>query len=103
RYLIPPSAYRLKNSIANTVLKRDVKLFVSELQMEPWSPIPIRILDEPTQRVLMNREIMLDTMAYVKRLPTDRVWLWGVEWWYWQKHQNNNSEPWDAAVEIFTN
>lgn len=102
RYLFPPSIYSLKYQFTSLFSDEHPAWIISELQMEPWSAYAIATMDQAAQEALMNERIMKDTIRYAERVPVSEVWLWGAEWWYWQKVYRGNDEPWNTAIDIFT-
>jgi len=90
---LPAGYYLLKSRL----LGRGYEDFwVSELQAEPWftnsSP-----LDTPVaiQEKSMNPERLQKHLGYAQHMGASRVFLWGVEWWYFQKEKNNDSRYWE--------
>ncbi|MEK7097470.1 MAG: hypothetical protein AAB906_01320, partial [Patescibacteria group bacterium] len=44
-----------------------------------------------------------DMMKFARRTGFREFYLWGVEWWYWEKEKNNNPEVWNTARTLFSN
>jgi hypothetical protein len=103
RYVIPPSFYHIKHAATNLLAHPENQSWIiSELQLEPWSPIDITQQDQATQMKLMNRAVFNEAIGYAQHVPVEEVWLWGVEWWYWQYQERNFAEPWLAAKLLFS-
>jgi len=103
RYPWPPAYYYYK---ANKIQKKYNldKIIVSELQAEPWSTGKnITQMDLKEQLNLFNRNDFENNLEYVKRAGFDEVYLWGVEWWYWLKKEQNMGEFWNVAKLIWQN
>jgi hypothetical protein len=94
---LPPAVYRYKAKIFGQDLD---KMFVSELQAEPWftssnpNNTPIEI-----QEQTMNTNRLLAHMDYAEKIGVPRAYLWGVEWWYWIKEERGDSRYWDIVKE----
>ncbi len=92
---LPAGLYRAK---ARLFGKNYENFFISELQGEPWfhnsSPLTT---DISTQEQTMNPSQLEKNIAYARRVGASRVYMWGAEWWYWQKTKEGNSAYWDIA------
>lgn len=89
-YPLTPAYYRYRAKSIEPFVK---KVFVSELQAEPWaregSPIPETPIIE--QKVYMNKDRISASVNFAKRAGFDEIYLWGVEWWYWLEKQGDDS------------
>lgn len=97
-YPLPPAHYYLKSRLIKLITGED-KVFVSELQMEPWLPMPILLTSFDEQKKSMNPEIFNKNIDYIKRTGLSPVYLWGAEWWYWLKTQGDDS-IWNEAKKL---
>jgi hypothetical protein len=97
-YPFPTWFYQLKAKFAG--LSPD-RLMVLELQAEPWVPQGV-ITDLSTDEI--NKSLSIDqfkaNLQYAINLNFGRTYLWGVEWWYWQK-KYGNPEYWNIAAGLF--
>lgn len=98
RYFFPTSFYRLKAYLAG-VNPQDV--LNMELQTEPWVPKGKMIylsLDE------LNKSMSVDqfkaNLQYAINTGFKQTYVWGVEWWYWQKLYGN-PEYWTIGKTMF--
>lgn len=97
---LPAGFYRLKSELFGLSPET---FFVAELQAEPWftgdgpSGTPLE-----SQRETMTPERMAKHIAYADRVGASRVYLWGVEWWYWMRQTHNDSSFWDIARSVLT-
>jgi len=98
KYPLPTAYYRLKAKIAGLSPER---LMVMELQAEPWVPKG-KIIYQSEQEI--NRSMSVNqfkaNLQYAINLNFQRTYIWGVEWWYFQK-KYGNPEYWRIAEEIF--
>jgi hypothetical protein len=98
KYPMPLSYYKLKAKLAG--LTKD-RLMVLELQAEPWVPKGEMIyLSESEINKTMSLTQFATNLQYSINLDYNRTYLWGVEWWYWQK-KYGNSGYWDIATSLF--
>lgn len=90
---IPAGFYKLKARLWG---KGYQDFFVAELQAEPWfSDADPRLLPVEDQRQLFSQERMLENIGYASHVGASRVYLWGVEWWYFMKQEHNEPAYWD--------
>lgn len=95
----PPALYVLR---AHLVEKNAGKVFIAELQAEPWSTAtPIQQLSIAEQFRSMNAEQFKKNVEFARRTGFPEAYFWGVEWWYWLKEKQNDSRMWEAAKEVF--
>ena len=98
RYPIPTSFYRLKAKLAGLSPER---LMVLELQAEPWVPKGNMIyMSNKNINKSMSVSQFKANLQYAINLNFGRTYIWGVEWWYWQK-KYGNPEYWQIATKLF--
>jgi len=94
---LPAGFYRLKAALWG---KSFDSFFVSELQGEPWfttgSPLDTSVSE---MEKTMNSDTLANNMSYATHVGASRVYLWGVEWWYFMKTQKNDSRYWDLIQQ----
>lgn len=76
-------------------------IYVTELQAEPWGP---RINSELSQEDIdktMSKHLFLDTINYAQKAGFKDLYLWGVEWWIFEKEIKGNSYYYDTAKALF--
>jgi len=90
---LPAGVYKIKAALANISVNN---FFISELQAEPWftnaDPKNVSVKE---QEKSMNPVRLQKNINYASRIGASRAYLWGVEWWYWMKEENNDSRYWD--------
>jgi len=99
-YPIPPVFYYKR---ANLVKKffGVKKVFVAELQAEPWNFRQIYELPAYKQLETMNPEEFAKTIEYFKQTGLEEAYLWGAEWWYWLKTSEGDERMWLEAKKLF--
>lgn len=79
------------------------KVFIMELQAEPWLRNE-SLVDSPIelQFKVFGVKQFEDNVKFARRAGFPRAYLWGAEWWYYQK-QNGHPEIWDEAKKLWQN
>jgi len=99
-YPIMPGFFRLKRNIAKLFAKPD-DWIVIELQAEPWAPIPFQYTSKEVREKTMNLEKFKDIIDFSSQTGFKEFYLWGVEYWYWEKEVNNDNSMWEEAKKLF--
>lgn len=98
RYPIPASFYRLKAKMAGISYDRAL---IIELQTEPW--VAKGKMNYLSQKEI-NRSMSIDqfkaNLQYALNVDFKQTYVWGVEWWYFQKLYGN-PEYWNIARTLF--
>lgn len=98
-YPVTPSFYSGKAKFIKPFVD---DVFVSELQAEPW--VSSTILTTPLEEQFrsMNVKRLNNNVDFARRIGFSRVYLWGVEWWFWLKEYHNEPSMWEAGKKIFS-
>jgi hypothetical protein len=97
-YPLPPAYYYFKaNYLYKTTKLREV--FISELQLEPWTSEPMIDVSLEAQFQTMNMDRFNDTLKYANKIGFDTIYLWGGEWWYWLKLNHGDDSFWLSAKD----
>lgn len=99
-YPISPAFFRFKKNIAN-IFAHPKKWIVIELQAEPWAPIPFQDATQEVRDKTMSIEKFKEIIEFVQKTGFKEFYLWGVEFWYWEKEINNNSSFIEEAKKLF--
>jgi len=95
---LPAGFYRLKAMLWGVEYQN---FFVAELQAEPWfthsSPLEATIEE---QEKTMNPERLQKHIEYAERVGASRVYLWGVEWWYFMRKVNGDARYWEIVRDV---
>jgi len=90
---LPPAFYRWKAKLLGRSMD---SFFISELQAEPWftgsGALETSI---EAQKETMDLGRLKKNLDYVKKIGTPRVYLWGVEWWYWMRETQGDGRYWE--------
>lgn len=100
-YPIGPRFFHFKYFI-NKILAKQDKAIVIELQAEPWiSGWTIHGTLEEQFRS-MNSEKLKENVEFAQKSGFREIYLWGAEWWYWLKTDQNRPELWNTAKQLFS-
>ncbi len=101
-YPIRPGFFRFKKNITDIFAHPD-KWIVIELQAEPWGPIPFQNLSEEERSRTMDLEKFREILEFSRQAGFKEFYLWGAEWWYWEKVANGDDSMWNEAKMLFKN
>jgi len=99
-YPIGPGFFRFKKNIAS-IFARPAKWIVIELQAEPWAPIPYQETTQEERDRTMNLQKFKEILEFSRLAGFREFYLWGVEWWYWEREVNGNGKIWEEARKLF--
>ncbi|HOX29995.1 MAG TPA: beta-galactosidase [Candidatus Paceibacterota bacterium] len=98
-YPIPPAWYWAKAEFIKAAYHK--KTICVELQAEPWCPSLLYNCSLSEQEKTMDLKQFKGNLAFARDSGFDTFYLWGSEWWYWQKTKNNNPAFWEEAKKNF--
>ena len=96
-YPMRPGFYQKKANIVKAINKNVEKVFLSELQLEPWAIVPMSEMTLSEQFDSMSFKRTQSTINYAKRTGFDEIYIWGVEWWYWLAQEHGDSRFWELG------
>jgi len=99
-YPIEPGFFRFKKNITR-FFTRPEKWIVIELQAEPWGPEPFQNINKEERDLTMNLEKFREIIEFSSKTGFSEFYLWGVEWWYWEREANNDNSLWNEARLLF--
>lgn len=98
KYPFPEYFYKLKAKLAGINLDN---MMVMELQTEPW--VVNGSISQLSEEEI-NKSLSIDqfkaNLQYSINMDLNRVYTWGVEWWYFEK-KFGNPEYWEIARDLF--
>lgn len=98
RYPVPPSFFHAKaNLIKYFAGTKDI--IVTELQAEPWGPKMAYEMPVSERDKSLSFEQFQDNIAYAREVGFRESYLWGVEWWLWER-DNGRPEFWEYAKTL---
>ncbi len=99
-YHLPPAFFHLKANI-DRVFGHLRDIIIVELQGEPWGPHQhLSEMSDAEKDKTMSLAQFKDTIEYAKEVGFRSAYLWGVEWWYYEKTRGRTGF-WETAKEVF--
>lgn len=99
---IPVSFYQKKATLIKKIFPHLEEIIIIELQAEPWvEKLPITRYHLAKQFQTMDFNRFRNTIEYAKAVGYPKTYLWGVEWWYYLKVNENHPEFWQEAKHLF--
>ncbi|MFA6106642.1 MAG: endo-1,4-beta-xylanase [Patescibacteria group bacterium] len=99
-YPITPGFFHFKKNLAR-LFASPRKWIVIELQAEPWCPVPFEEATQAERNRTMSLSKFKEMIDFSSKTGFGEFYLWGAEWWYWEREVNNNPEIWEYAKELF--
>ncbi len=96
---IPAFWHSLRAGIVDFFWHKPV--IIHELQAEPWGAKGNAELSINEQNKSMDATKLTDTLHYTEATHIPQAYLWGAEWWYARKVQDNDPSVWEAARPAF--
>lgn len=99
-YPIPVSYYVVKAWLIKKIT--GVKeVIIAELQGEAWGPQMPNEMSMEEQNKSMNPEKLRGIVEYARYTGFKEAYLWGAEYWYWQKTVKGDDRIWVEAKRLF--
>ncbi len=95
----PPFYYWKKKEIINNLYDKEV--VCSELQAEPWCPSLLYNCSLEEQSKTMDIDKFKESIEFAKQTGFDEFYLWGSEWWYWMRKEQDRPQIWNEAKKLF--
>ncbi len=99
-YPIEPGFFQFKKNISK-LFASPKDWIVIELQAEPWGPVPFQQLEKKDRDRTMDLEKFKKITEFARQAGFKKLYLWGVEWWYWEKKINNDPKIWEEAKNLY--
>ncbi len=99
KYPIPSIFYGRRADFVKWVTGIE-KIFIVELQGEPWSKKMIYEISAEEQNKSMDLAAFKNIIQYTRKTGFDEAYFWGVEWWYRRKIDGDDSF-WQEAKKLF--
>ena len=100
QYPLAHWSYKVKSVVVGVPMER---IYVTELQAEPWGPTINSKLTSEEKAKTMSKEQFLETINYAQKSGFANIYFWGVEWWLWEKDYNTNPYFWETGKAIIQN
>jgi len=101
QYPLKPWFYFIKSQIVRQFFAPyNNKTIIAELQAEPWSDSFITNVPLSKQLEEFPAKQLKNNVDFARKVGFGEIYLWGVEWWYWMK-ANNQPQYWEYAKQLF--
>lgn len=97
--ILPAWFYRAKESVV-ALRYGEKPTFLIELSAEPWLVEPVVDVPLETQFTRMDVDKFNLILDYARDTRYDTQYLWGAEWWYWLKQQDE-SAMWERGKQLY--
>lgn len=71
--------------------------WITEMQAEPWTDTDARLISPANPSPNLTPGKLAKNIEYSRRSGAARVYLWGAEWWLYQRDRFGDSRYWDIA------
>jgi hypothetical protein len=90
-YPLPAWSYAAKDRLARTIVGNSGTTVVTELQAEAWFEQGglLEIHHDVHKREFPPERVIVENLEYARRTHFPRIYLWGVEWWYWMSSRGH--------------
>lgn len=99
-YFLPAELYRIKVNFWKA-LGRVKTVWVTELQAEPFLPVPTDQASVSEMYRTMSPQKFRDNIAFARSTGFDRIYLWGAEWWFYMRERKGISTFYDEAKKLW--
>ncbi len=97
-YFLPPVYYQRRAEIVKLLSGKEV--IGTELQAEPWCKDSMLLTSLEEQARTMNPEQFQKNIKFAQQTGFKKFYLWGGEWWYWQKEKHKKEEMWQEVKKL---
>ena len=74
--------------------------WLTELQAEPWAHPDNRLISPANPALDLTPGNFERNIEYARRSGADRVYLWGAEWWLFERDRKGDGSWWERAREL---
>ncbi len=99
-YPIGPGFFHFKKNVSS-FFAHPQKWVVIEMQAEPWGQVSYAEMTEKEKARTMDLEKMRKMLEFGRLSGFREFYLWGVEWWYWEKETKGNPIYWEEVKHLF--
>jgi len=100
-YPITPGFFHFKKNIVS-LFAHPKKWIVIEMQAEPWGPVSYTELSQKEMSRTFDPQKFENILSFGQKAGFQEFYLWGAEWWYWEKTTKNNPVYWNKAKELYS-
>jgi hypothetical protein len=99
-YPITPAFFRFKQRVTGWFAKPE-DWIVIELAAEPWGPTSYKEMTQEEKDRTMSLAKFKEIVEFSRQAGYRTFYLWGAEWWYWEKEMKAQPAYWEYAKTLF--
>ncbi|MDD4901936.1 MAG: cellulase family glycosylhydrolase [Patescibacteria group bacterium] len=99
-YPILPGFFHFKKNIVS-LFAHPKDWIVIEMQGEPWGPVAVTALSEKDMAQTMTIDKFKYLINFGQKTGFKNFYLWGAEWWAYEREIKGDSGYWDYAKTLF--
>jgi hypothetical protein len=99
-WIYPAEYYTRRANLIQKLHPNIDQLIIAELQAEPWGNAPLVTYNQPYFDKSMSPRQFDEIRAFAQATGLSEIYMWGAEWWYYEKLQGENYY-WNAAKQQF--
>jgi hypothetical protein len=96
-YPTPIWYHRIRKALVENYHNR--KVFIHELQIEPWCQKSTKYCSIEEQNKSMDLKQIRKNFDFGRKIGAPEIYTWGGEWWYWRKMSLNDPTVWETVRE----
>jgi Beta-galactosidase len=81
---------------------RGKPFWITELQAEPWAKPDNRLISPANPALDMTLDAFDTNIGHARRSGAGRVYLWGAEWWLFQREKHGDTAWLDRARDVIS-
>lgn len=90
------------NYQARLAHERGRGFWITEMQAEPWVDGDIRLVSPERPSANLTEANFRKNIDYARRVGAGRIYLWGAEWWLFQRVRYSDPTWWDLGREAIS-
>jgi hypothetical protein len=98
QYPLAHWSYKIKANLVGVPVD---KIIITEVQAEPWGPGINSSLTQEEKDRSMSKQDFIGIISYAQKSGFKDIYLWGAEWWLWQKDVQSTPFYWETAKALF--
>jgi hypothetical protein len=99
-YPILPGFFQFKKNIVS-LFAHPKEWIVIEMQGEPWGPVAVNKLSDQDIAQTMSMQKFQYLLEFGRLAGFKDFYLWGVEWWEYERQFKNDPAYWEYAKTLF--
>ena len=93
-----PEVYTRHANLIKKLHPNVKQVVVAELQGEPWTTAGLNNIPDSYRDLTLSHQQFTDNVDFAAQVGFSEVYLWGAEWWYFEK-LHGDTFYWDTAAK----